>query len=78
MVKVLEFGANKYARDNWKKGREVTQLCESLSRHLFAFMRGEDVDPESGVSHIGHIMCNAMFIEHCLKHHPDMDDRAGK
>ena len=47
LVKVLEYGAQKYARNNWKKGMPVTKVSESLMRHLFAFLRGEDVDPES-------------------------------
>lgn len=75
MVKVLEFGATKYAPHNWKKGLEVSKLTESLMRHLFAMLNGEDIDPESGCSHIGHIQCNAMFLAYNLKHHPDLDDR---
>lgn len=75
MVKVLEFGANKYEAHNWKKGHYTTKLCESLMRHLFAYLSGEDVDPESGCSHIGHIQCNAMFLAYSAKHHPDLDDR---
>lgn len=75
MVEVLEFGANKYEAHNWKKGHYTTKLCESLMRHLFAFLGGEDVDPESGCSHIGHIQCNAMFLAHSMKHHSHLDDR---
>lgn len=47
MVRVLEFGANKYSANNWKKGLSVNSVCESLLRHMFAFMRGEDNDLES-------------------------------
>lgn len=75
LVKVLEYGANKYARDNWKQGMPVTKISESLMRHLFAFLRGEDVDSESGCSHISHVMCNAMFIEYMLREKPHYDDR---
>jgi len=66
MVKVLELGCKKYSRDNWKKGLPVTEIMESMMRHTFAFNSGEDNDPESGLPHIGHIMCNAMFISHFL------------
>jgi hypothetical protein len=38
-------------------------------------MGGEDDDPESGLSHIGHIMANAMFISYYMKYLPAMDDR---
>lgn len=75
LVRVLEMGANKYSANNWRKGMPITKVCESLSRHLFAFMNGEDTDPESGLSHIGHVMCNAMFILNFMKHKPTMDDR---
>ena len=64
MVRVLEFGCKKYDRDNWKKGLDKTEILESLSRHLFELMSGEENDPESGLGHIGHIMCNAMFWQY--------------
>lgn len=75
MVKVLEFGAEKYDDHNWKKGLNTTQVCESLMRHLTAYLRGEDKDPESGLSHIGHIQCNAMFLSYMEKFKKDFDDR---
>ena len=61
LVKVLEFGANKYDADNWKKGLDKKEILESMMRHLIALMDGELNDPESQELHIGHIMCNAMF-----------------
>lgn len=75
LVKVLEYGAQKYERDNWKKGMPVTKVSESLMRHLFAFLSGEDVDPESGCRHISHVMCNVMFIEYILREKSHYDDR---
>jgi len=74
MVRVLEFGAQKYDAHNWKKGLMVSGVCESLIRHLFAYMNGEDIDPESGLPHIGHIQCNAMFLGNYSKR-PELDDR---
>ncbi len=62
MVRVLEYGMKKYARNNWKKGFPETQLIDCLLRHVAAYLAGEETDPESGVSHVGHIQANAMFL----------------
>ena len=78
MVRVLEFGAEKYDEFNWMKGLDIVGICESLKRHLDAFMEGEDDDPESGLSHIGHIQCNALFLSWMMKHKPELDNRHGK
>ena len=59
---VLEFGAKKYSRDGWRKGFPQTEVIDSLLRHISAIQRGELIDPESGLSHLGHIQCNAMFL----------------
>lgn len=75
MVKVLMFGANKYAPNNWKKGLKYSVISESLQRHLYAFMEGEDSDPESKLSHLGHILCNAMFLSWMFTFRKDLDDR---
>ncbi len=75
MVEVLEYGAKKYTPHNWKKGLSITEICESMKRHLDAFMEGEDKDPESQLSHIGHMQCNTLFLGWMSKHRPDLEDR---
>ena len=75
MVRVLEFGAKKYGDYNWTKGLSIRETCESLKRHLDAFMEGEDDDPESKLSHIGHIQCNALFLSWMMENRKDLDDR---
>lgn len=64
MIKVLEFGAIKYSPENWKKGLDTKEILESMQRHLAALMDGEELDKESGISHMGHIQCNAMFYNY--------------
>lgn len=64
MIKVLEFGAEKYTPDNWKKGLDLKEILESMQRHLAALMDGEEIDSESGIEHMGHIQCNAMFYNY--------------
>jgi len=61
-VEVLEYGANKYARNNWKKGMPISSILDSLMRHISDLQTGKSVDDESGLSIIGHIQCNALFL----------------
>ena len=75
MVRVLMFGARKYDDHNWKKGLKYTEICESLQRHMIAFLDGEDNDKESKLSHVGHILCNAMFLSYMFLFRKDLDDR---
>lgn len=64
LPRVLEFGAKKYAVDNWKKGLPLDEILDSMQRHLAAIIDGEEYDVESKLPHIGHIMCNAMFYSY--------------
>lgn len=78
--KVLDFGARKYAAHNWKTGTgfRYTRVLSSLLRHTFAWARGEDLDPESGLSHLSHMGCNVIFLIYYNKHKSryNNDDRA--
>lgn len=75
LVDVLQFGAYKYGTNNWKKGLSYTETTESLLRHVYAFLNNQDIDEESKLHHIGHILCNAMFLSYMIKNRPDLDDR---
>jgi hypothetical protein len=75
MVKVLMFGEQKYSAHNWKKGLKWTEIIESLQRHLNALLAGEDDDPESNIAHVGHILCNALFLSYMYLFRKDLDDR---
>lgn len=67
-VAVLEFGANKYDPDNWKKGLHREEILESTLRHLLHLFKGKAVDDESGLPHEAHIICNAMFYSYHRRH----------
>ena len=75
LAEVLTFGAQKYAAHNWRKGIVNSRLIAAMLRHLFAIMRGEDIDPESGLPHIDHLGCCWMFLSNNMKVRPEMDDR---
>lgn len=75
-AKVLTFGCNKYGAWNWEKGLSFTDTYDSLQRHLNAWIKGEDVDPETGLSHMAHVRCNASFLLHFIATgRTDLDDR---
>jgi hypothetical protein len=64
-VKVLTFGAKKYARDNWQKVENGEQrYYAALIRHLNAHRSGEKLDPESGLPHMAHAMCCLTFLSY--------------
>ena len=63
LVKVLTFGAKKYDRDNWKKLENAEQrYFAAAQRHLWAVLRGETHDPESGEHHYAHALCCIMYL----------------
>jgi len=76
MVKVLTYGADKYYRFNWSKCKSMTRYFGATCRHLFAWLSGEDLDPESGFHHLSHAMCCLMFMmgQH-KKYGAEADDR---
>ena len=62
LAAVLTMGAAKYNDRNWENGFAWGRSCAALQRHFWAWMRGEDKDPESGLSHMAHVLCNAAFL----------------
>ena len=62
-VKVLTLGAEKYDRNNWKKVPDAqARYYDALQRHLWDWFAGEQLDPETGINHLAHAMCNIMFL----------------
>lgn len=60
-LKILMYGAEKYEKDNWKKV-EPDRYGNAIMRHVIAYLSGEKIDPESGMSHLAHVRCNAAFL----------------
>ena len=51
-------------RDNWKRGLSIHNCFASMTRHMVKVLEGELIDPESGLPHLDHITCNALFVAH--------------
>ncbi len=60
---------------NYKAGIRVSKYLDSSLRHLLKVVMGEDVDPESGRSHLAHLICNLGMAWWTIRHRPDLDDR---
>jgi hypothetical protein len=60
---VMKLGADKYGAYNWRdKKVQLMIYLDAISRHLSAYLDGESIDPESGVSHIAHIRANTGIV----------------
>lgn len=63
VVAVIAHGAKTYGEWNWQ-GVEAARdrYFAALTRHLVAWRMGESKDPDSGLPHIAHVACNALFL----------------
>lgn len=63
---ILAFGDKKYPSptgSNWQKvENHHRRYTSALMRHLSAYLQGERVDPESGKSHLAHVITNVLFL----------------
>ena len=75
ICKVLTGGAIKYGDWNWAEGIKFSRLLGALKRHIAAFEKCDDVDPEFGALHLGHAGCCIAYLIHMYYCRPDMDDR---
>jgi len=64
VAKVMTFGAKKYAPNGWKSLEDTNRYVDALLRHIAALDMGETLDPETGLPHIAHVACNALFLTH--------------
>jgi hypothetical protein len=75
-ARVWSFGAKKYGQWNWSKGLSVVRIMSGVLRHIYAYLRGEDLDPESGLSHLAHARCGLGMLEHFRQSkREELDDR---
>ena len=66
LIKVMMYGAftKGYGVDNWKKAtseEDLRRYYNAGRRHDEAHMSGEYLDPESGLPHLAHKLCNDVF-----------------
>lgn len=74
---VFGYGAQKYYANSWRTGQMVawSRTYGSIQRHLLSFWSGEDIDPESGKSHLSHAITQLMILIEHQKINKQGDDR---
>ncbi len=77
LAEVYTFGAKKYADRNWEGGIKWGRVFAAICRHLWAYWRGEDVDKESGMTHLAHAAWGCFTLMEFQRTHKELDDRPG-
>lgn len=75
VVGVLTYGAGKYGDRNWENGISYSRLYAAAQRHLADWKMKEDLDAESGLTHLAHAICDLMMLFEMQSLHPEKDDR---
>lgn len=62
VARVMTYGAQKYAPDNWRKvPNGHSRYIDAALRHINTHLRDEFIDPESGECHLAHAVCSLMM-----------------
>lgn len=68
-IRVLMYGAQtKYAPNNWMHVDPQGVYLDAVYRHLITYLGGEEFDPDTGESHLSHILCDVAFLEYHRMH----------
>jgi hypothetical protein len=73
---LMTISAKKYGKFNWALGQFFCTVLDSMGRHFFKLLKGEDIDEESGRHHVLHIAANCMILYRSFKGNKELlDDR---
>lgn len=76
MAAALKIGADKYGPWNWRTNKvEIMTYLGAMRRHIDAVLEGEDLDPESGAHHLGHVAAGCAIVLDALAHGTLIDNR---
>ena len=68
-------GSKKYSTRNWERGYDWSLSFSAMQRHAWQFWNGEEIDEETGSSHLSAVIFHAMALATFCKTHPELDDR---
>lgn len=72
----LAEGAMKYGRHNYRAaGGRASTYYDAAFRHLLAWWEGEEIDPDSGISHLAKAMAGLAVLRDCEMRGVMNDDR---
>lgn len=76
MAAALAIGADKYGPWNWRENKvEIMTYLGAMKRHIDAVLEGEDLDPESGTHHLGHVAAGCAIVLDAAAQHTLVDNR---
>lgn len=78
IARAFGYGAQKYARYNYRKGMNWLRIAAAALRHINSWAWGEDNDKESGLNHLAHAgACIYMLLDY-VANNLGTDDRPKK
>ena len=69
-------GARKYGRHNYRESKvRASVYFDATIRHLFSWWEGEDIDPDSGMSHVAKAIASLAVLRDAQINDKVVDDR---
>lgn len=78
MGKAFSYGQKKYGKNNFRNGMLVSRQIAAAIRHIYQHLDGETLDPESGVTHLGHALASLAMACYTISNYKDLDNRFEK
>ena len=75
VARVFTYGAQKYSAQNWRKGTSWSRYIDALERHWSDWKQRKEMDAESGLHHLAHLVANAMILLELQRAGVGEDDR---
>jgi hypothetical protein len=75
----MQEGASKYGRHNYRAiGVRGSVYYDAALRHLMSWWEGEDIDPDSGLSHVTKAIASLVVLRDAMLQDQFTDDRPPK
>jgi len=74
--RVMQHGADKYGKYNWRETPiDAADYVDAINRHFIAWWSGEDLDPDSGESHLVHLAACCCVVWDAIQQDSFNDNR---